>query len=84
MPGVKSQDVLQLMILGQYMDTLKDIGRLRPSLPHTVHVLSFDVSVSWRLVKYCYVRRSRLLGDAARFFTVGTTFQGANAFQKRG
>jgi hypothetical protein len=25
-PGVKSQDVLQLMILGQYMDTLKDIG----------------------------------------------------------
>eukprot|EP00884_Botryococcus_braunii_P018486 jgi/Botrbrau1/5320/Bobra.0391s0031.1 len=25
-PGVKSHDVLQLMILGQYMDTLKDIG----------------------------------------------------------
>jgi hypothetical protein len=31
-PGVKSQDVLQLMILGQYMDTLKDIGT-NPSSP---------------------------------------------------
>lgn len=38
-PGVKSQDVLQLMILGQYMDTLKDIGATSRTnavfLPHS-------------------------------------------------
>lgn len=38
MPGVNAHDVLQLMILGQYMDTLKDVGGLLPSLVLTCYV----------------------------------------------